>query len=415
VASAADSSLLIATRAGGRWAAWIRERRLVELHFEEVDRESLIGNIYLGRVMRVERGLGAAFVEFGAMQPGFLPLAEIDGNAAEGRTVTVQVTRDPIGDKGARLTGRPTIRGVFLALTPGRRGIALSARIRDRAERERLMHEVKTLAAAGDGLIVRGAAQGATAAALADDVARLRGLWREVETEQSRAGSQRCLYRELTVDLRLLRDHGILFREITYDERRAVEAAQRWVTASGLGTLADRMAYRRADQWVPSLAEIEEEVEAALAPEVELASGARLRFEPGRTLTAIDIDTGANVGGLGSADAEHTLLRVDLEAADEIARQIRLRNLGGIMVIDFIDLKQAEHRRRVADRLRQAVSADPQPCWVGTMSRLGLVEMTRQRRGSSLADRLTMVCAHCEGTGRLPISLSGVFGSGVRP
>jgi ribonuclease G len=395
--------------------AWIRERRLVELHLEEVGRESLIGNIYLGRVMRVERGLGAAFVEFGAMQPGFLPLAEIDGNAAEGRTVTVQVTRDPIGNKGARLTGRPTLKGMFLALTPSRRGIALSARVRDKAERERLTREVKTLAAAGEGVIVRGAAQGATAAALADDVARLRALWREVETEQSKAVTPRCLYRELAVDLRLLRDHGASFREIAYDERRAAEVAQRWAIANGLVPLADLIAYRRADQWIPSLPEIEEEVEAALTPEVELASGARLRFEPGKTLTAIDVDTGANVGGPSSADAERTLLRVNLEAADEIARQIRLRNLGGIIVVDFIDVKLAEHRRRVADRLRQAVGADPRPCWVGTMSRLGLVEMTRQRRGPGLTDRLTAVCSHCEGTGHLPISLSSVLGSGVRP
>jgi ribonuclease G len=414
VANAAESSLFVAARAGGRWAAWIREHRLVELHFEEVGRESMIGNIYLGRVMRVEQGLGAAFVEFGAPQPGFLPLAEIDGKLAEGRTITVQVTRDPIGDKGARLTGRPTLKGVFLVLTPGRRGIALSARIRDKAERERLAREVKALAAAGEGLIVRGAAQRATPAGLADDIVRLRALWREVEMEQSRAGSQRCLYRELAIDLRLLRDHGSSFSEVIYDERRAAEAAQRWAAANGLA-LADRMVYRRADQWVPSVAEIEEEIEAALAPEVELASGARLRFESGKTLTAIDVDTGANIGGPGSADAEHTLLRVDLEAADEIARQIRLRNLGGILVADFIDLRQAEHRRRVADRLRQAVSADTQPCWVGTMSRLGLVEMTRQRRGPSLADRLTTVCAHCEGTGRLPILLSRVFGSGARP
>lgn len=412
--SAVDSSLFVATRASGRWAAWIHERRLVELHLEEADRESLIGNIYLGRVMRVERGLGAAFVEFGAPQPGFLPLAEIDGKLAEGRAVTVQVTRDPMDNKGARLTGRPTLRGVYLALTPGRRGIALSARIQDKAARERLAREVKALAAAGEGFIVRAAAQGATAAVLADDAARLRTLWREVETEQSRTASQRCLHRELAVDLRLLRDHGASFREIVYDERRATEAAQRWAAANGLA-LVDRISYRRIDQWVPSSAEIEEEIEAALAPEVELPSGARLRFEPGETLTAVDVDTGANVGGQGSADVEHTLLRVNLEAAGEIARQIRLRNLGGIVVVDFIDLKLAEDRRRVADQLRQAVGADPQPCWVGTMSRLGLVEMTRQRRGPSLADRLTVACPHCGGTGHLPISLSSVFGSGVRP
>jgi Rne/Rng family ribonuclease len=413
VVDAADSNLFVATRAGARAAAWIREHRLVEFHVEEVGRESLIGNIYLGRVMRVEQGLGAAFIEFGAQQPGFLPLPEVDGRLVEGNAAIVQVTRDAMDDKGARLTGRPTIRGVLLILTPGRRGIALSARIRDKVERQRLLGEVKALAAAEEGFVVRSAAQGATTAALGDDINRLRALWRDAEAEPSVAGSQRCLYREPTVDLRLLRDHGASFREIVYDGRRSAETAQRWANASSLA-LTDRIVYRRLDQWIPSFAEIEEEVDAALAPEVEFASGMRLSFEPGKTLTAIDIDTGSKVGGPGG-DAEHTLLRADLEAADEIARQIRLRNLGGIIVVDFIDLKQAEHRRRVADRLREAVSSDSQPCWVGTMSRLGLVEMTRQRRGPSLADRLTTVCSHCEGTGRLPISLASVFGSGVRP
>jgi ribonuclease G len=360
----------------------------------------------------VERGLGAAFVEFGPSQPGFLPLAEVDGKLTEGGAVTAQVTRDPLGGKGARLTARLALKGTLLMLTPGRRGITLSARIRDQAERERLAREVKALCAPGEGLIVRSAAQGATVAALSGDITRLRALWREVEAGHARAASPCLLYREPVIDLRLLRDHGTSFHEVIYNERRSAEAAQRWAAASGLA-LADRIVYRRTDQWVPSLAEIEEEVEAALMPEVDLASGARLRFEPGQTLTAIDVDTAANIGSGG--DIEHTLLRVNLEAADEIARQIRLRNLGGIIVVDFVDLRSPEHRRRVADRLRQAVGADPQPCWVGTMSRIGLVEMTRQRRGPTLADRLTTICPHCEGTGRLPISLSSVLGSEAQP
>jgi Rne/Rng family ribonuclease len=202
------------------------------------------------------------------------------------------------------------------------------------------------------------------------------------------------------MDLRLLRDHGPQFDEVLYDHRDAAAAATTWCR-SALPMLETRIAFRRNVEWIPAPSEIREQVEDALQPKIDLPAGGGLVIEPTEAMTAIDVNAGSAAIADADATNERVLLRTNLAAADEIARQLRLRNIGGIVVVDFIDLKEGAHRRQVVDRLRAAAADDSAPVWVGAMSRLGLVELTRKRRGPTLTEVMTRPCSACEGTGRV--------------
>jgi ribonuclease G len=276
-------------------------------------RESLVGDRFLGRVLKIDRGVDAAFIDIGEPKPGFLPLAASPGPPVEGQIVTVEVSRDPVAGKGARLNGRI---GEAVVLPPGSRPPL------------RLSHD----------------------------------------------GPLRRLLTRLGGEL-----------EIHADTRRMADELS--AAAEGLPTGRHlRIDYRPQRDWSPGMAEIEAAVADALEARVDLASGAWLLFEPGHTLTAVDVNSGSAQGGAPSSAGERLWLKINLEAAKEIARQLRLRHIGGIVVIDFIDLKGAMARRQVSEALRQATVGDWEPCWVGTMSRLGLVEMTRRRGGPTLAE-----------------------------
>ncbi len=272
-------------------------------------RESMVGDRFFGRVLKIDRGLGAAFVDIGVPKPGFLPLAACPTPPTEGQAVTVEVSRDPVAGKGARLTA---MIGEAVPLPAGTR------------PPQRL----------------------------------------------TKGGPLPRLLSRLGGDL-----------EIFADTRRSVdELAAAAATLPASRRL--RIEHRPQRDWSPTMAEIEAEVAAALDPRVELPSGGWLLFEPGETLTVIDVNSGAAQGIVG----ERLWLKVNLEAAKEIGRQLRLRHIGGIVVIDFIDLKAALQRRQVSETMRHAVSGDWEPCWVSAMSRLGLVEMTRRRGGPTLAE-----------------------------
>lgn len=392
-----------------RIALWSVVRgRLIEFRIERAGLESRVGNVYLGRVVRVEKGLGAAFVEIGEARPGFLPLGEFGPGEqgevpSEGAALIVQVARDARDGKGPRLTARPRLSGRLLLFDPRVSAVSLSERIREKPERERLAQAMARAVPGGEGgFVVRRAATGAGVDALAAEATGLRAVWRRIVEEHRGARPPRLLYRDDPV-LQMLRDSGEDEPDaILVDGRRAAEELRRRC-AETMPALADRFVFRPRRDWVPSPAEIEEEVETALEPSVPLPSGGSLLFETGRTLTAIDVNSGREVGDpYGAAGGERALLRTNLEAAAEIARQVRLRNLGGILVVDFIDLASRGQRRRVVEALREAVSADPAPCRVGAMSSLGaLVEMTRRRRGASLEEQLTAACPVCDGRGRI--------------
>jgi len=391
--------LVVSVKRDHRWAAWLEDERVVEFHHEREGEASPLGNIYLGRITHVERGLGAAFVDIGMKEAAFLPLSDVSTPTVEGADVIVQIERVGRAGKGPRVTTRASLAGVYLILLPGRRGISVSERIVDRDERSRLSALVKTLAEAGEGFMVRTAAVGAQERQLREEAAALRTSWHAL-LGRERSRPPAVIYRQPSIDLRLLRDHGPQFDEILYDQRSAAAAATTWCR-SVLPTLATRIVFRRDAEWTPALAEILEQVEDALQPRIDLSTGGGLVIEPTEAMTVIDV----NVQSAGSVRAdvasERVLLRTNLAAADEIGRQVRLRNIGGIVVVDFVDLKEGAHRREIVDRLRAAVAGDSVPVWVGTMSRLGLVELTRKRRGPTLSEAMTRSCTACDGTGRV--------------
>jgi len=410
--SARTLRLFVAGRNGGRQIALVEDRRLVEFRVDRAETASRIGEIHLGRVLRVEKGIDAAFVELGLDRPALLPLADHDGKAAEGDAVLVQIARDGREGKGARVTGRPVLPGFALVFDPHHPGVSVSQRIADRDTAARLGAAVRSLAEPGEGFIVRAAALAATPAALAAEAARLRAAWREIGARRAGLKPPFCLHRDDAV-VALLRDAGAEVAEIVVDTRGAADTLRPRLEAA-LPDLASRLVVRPPRDWVPSANEIDEQVEAALEPEVPLPSGGTLLVEPGRTLTAIDVNSGGAASDPGGKRAgERRFLEANLEAAAEIARQLRLRNIGGIVVIDFIDLKAPPARARVVDALKAAVGDDPAPCWVGPMSRLGLVEMTRRRRGPSLAETLTAACPTCGGAGRVPVAGGKVLGGGA--
>ncbi|MBX6322818.1 MAG: ribonuclease E/G [Rhodospirillaceae bacterium] len=376
--------LFIGADADGTEAALLDGRGLLEYRVERRAAPSGAGNIHCGRVSRVEKGLGAAFVDIGEERAGFLPLADLAAIPAEGETLLVQVVREAFGGKGARLTARPTLAGILLVLTPATPGISLSARIDDIRERERLVMLVEGLVREGEGVVARTAAAGASLDSLKAEMARLRAAWVDVQARAETAEPPALLYRGEDAALRLVAENAGRLAEVTVNSRREAERLQA-LCDGVLPGMAERILHRPEREWSPSREEILEQAEAALEPRVGLPSGGSLLFEPGQTLTAVDVNSGRAVGDpYGRADAEPTLLKTNLEAAAEIARQLRLRNIGGIVVIDFIDMREPRSRERVVSALRNALAADPAPTRVEPMSRLGLVEMTRRRRGPSL-------------------------------
>jgi ribonuclease G len=391
--------LLVAVRRNHRWAAWLEDGRVVEFHYERDGEESPVGNIYLGRITHVEKGLGAAFVDIGSAEVAFLPLKDTGVPAVEGAKILVQIEREEWAGKGPRVTARLSLAGVYLVLQPGRRGISISERIVDQAERSRLSALVKTIAEGSEGFTVRTAANDAQEHQLREEAVALRTSWQELLGRQH-APPPAMLYRQPPMDIRLLRDHGALFHEVIYDQRNAATAATAW-SSSAWPRLVTRIAFHRNVDWNPTPDEVHAQVEDALRPRIDLPAGGGLVIEPTEAMTVIDVNTRSASNAQGDAANERVLLRTNLAAADEVARQIRLRNVGGIVVVDFIDLKEAAHRRQVVDRLRVATADDSAPVWVGAMSRLGLVELTRRRRGPTLAETMTKVCPTCDGTGRV--------------
>ncbi len=397
--------LLVSTRPGEQLLALWADDRLAEYVVEPAASDGRPGDIYLGRVTGVDRGLDAAFVDIGLARPGFLPLGESGERPTDGAAVVVQVTRGAQGDKGARLRARPVLAGRLLDFDPHRPGVRLPERT---PEWQRLADLVRRLAGPGDGFVLRRAASGSGAEALAAEADRLRAFWAGVLTRAAAAKPPARLHHDGDPVYRLLRDQaGPPPAEIVFDTRAAAAAA-RAALAAVAPDLAGRVVYRPARDWVPSEAEIADDVAAALEPRAPLPSGGWLLFEPGETLTAIDVNTGTAQG----QGAERTLLHCNLEAAAEIAHQLRLRNIGGIVIVDFVDLKSKDHRRQVVEALGRAVALDPCACSVGSMSRLGLVEMTRRRRGPSLAARLTRACPACGGVGRVAGPATGDASSG---
>jgi ribonuclease G len=383
-----------------------------EIHIERTSSHGLVGNVYLGRVCRVLPGMQSAFVEIGLERAAFLHVADIwqDQPAAEnrpiekilyeGQTLLVQVIKDPIGTKGARLSTQISFAGRFLVYLPQETHIGISQRIEDEGEREMLREKLQHLLPpdAGGGFIIRTMAETASDKELSADIEYLRKLWNDIRDKSQSAKATSLLYQDLNLALRVLRDFvNDETDRILVDSRetyqKMLEFAQSYTS-----NVTAKLAHYAGERPLFDLRGVEEEIERALSRRVDLKSGGYLIIDQTEALTTIDVNTGGFVGGRNFDD---TIFKTNLEAAQVIARQLRLRNLGGIIIIDFIDMDNDEHKELVLAELRKALARDRTRMSVNGFSALGLVEMTRKRTRESLAHVLCEPCPTCGGRGDL--------------
>ncbi len=399
-------TLAVDATPGEMRVALISNGRPVEVLYRRTGRESRIGSVFLGRVTRVAPGLAAAFVDIGAPAAGFLnaddarpdpgrPTGVIGDYVHEGAAVIAQVTRDAVADKGPRLTLRLALPGRFLVLAPGQPATRLSRRIDDAGEAERLVRLAERLARPGDGFILRTAATHTDEAAIAEDARALYALWDEIQARARAAAPPACLYDDSDPVARALRDRaGGAPGRVVAEGAQALAAAR-----AACARFAPEIAPEAAGHDGPLFESlgVEDAIEAALSPRVPLPSGGGLAIEETEALVAIDVNMGAGGGASGATAA----LRTNLEAAAEIGPALRLRNLGGLVVIDFARMRPLDHRRRVLAALAAALAPDSAAGRAYGFSRLGLVELTRRRIGPALADLLCEPCPTCAGAGRI--------------
>jgi ribonuclease G len=411
-----STEILINASAHEARAAVVEGGVVQEVFLERASRRGLISNIYKGRVSRVLPGMQAAFIEIGLERTAFLHASDIldprhvDSGlepqrsenirtlVAEGNEILVQVVKDPLGTKGARLTTYITLPSRYLVYMPQGRGVGVSARIEAEAERERLRAAVEALLRPEEnaGFIVRTAAEDASTEALRGDVEYLRRLWGFIREKGLRTQPGRLVHADLPLHLRILRD---LLRpdvdRVLIDQPSAFREMHEFATTFMPDVLPRVELYAEARP-IFELHHVEEEIQKALDRKVPLKSGGYVIIDQTEAMTTVDVNTGAFVG---HRNLEETIFRTNLEAAVAIARQLRLRNLGGIIIIDFIDMEESEHRRQVLQALEKALSADHVKTNISSVSPLGLVEMTRKRTRESLEHLLCQPCPTCEGRG----------------
>ena len=400
-------------------AALLEEGVLQELFIERANKRGLISNIYKGRVSRVLPGMQAAFIDIGLERTAFLHAsdivtpsdaehleanhkpersAEIQSLVTEGHEILVQVLKDPLGTKGARLTTFITIPSRYLVFMPNGRGVGVSSRIEDETERQRLRSAVIDCIEPESvgGYIVRTAAEGASPDALRADRVFLQKLWSVLSEKTLYAKPGQLVHADLPLTLRVLRDvvlGGVA--KVSVDQAEAHHAMIEFVSTF-MPDMGERIELFQGDRPIFDLYGVEEEIERSLDRKVPLKSGGYLIFDQTESMTTIDVNTGAYVG---HRTLEETIFRTNLEAAVAIARQLRLRNLGGIIIIDFIDMEEEEHRHQVLQALEKALAGDHAKTHISSVSPLGLVEMTRKRTRESLEHMLCLSCPTCEGRG----------------
>lgn len=378
------------------------------------DVSQIHGNIYVGRVQNVLPGMEAAFVDIGTPKNAVLYRGDVQYDAEDivdseprieqilkGRQLIVcQVTKNPIGVKGARLTQEVSLPGRFVVLIPNSKTYGISKRLPDN-ERKRLRSILDRVKPDQHGLIVRTAAESATEQELQADMTRLLDQWAQIEEKASKANGPTLLYREPPLAVRVIREEfNSDYRGVVIDDRQLFEDVHSYVSAFN-PELADRVEYfDRESEGLPMFERhhVHEQLHKALDRKVWLPSGGSLIIEHTEALTVIDVNTGRNVG---SSNLEETVFQNNLEAAQEVARQLRLRDIGGIIVIDFIDMEIKENRKKVVEAFKSALSRDKTRTQVFEISELGLVEMTRKRIGEGLLTSYAGQCPECQGRGVL--------------
>jgi len=393
---------------------------LQEIHIERASRRGLVGNIYKGRVSRVLPGIQAAFVEVGLERTAFLHAADItpgtstsalvaegeesrrqtediDRLVHEGQELLVQVIKDPLGSKGARLTTQLSLPSRYIVFMPAMENIGVSQKIEVEQERQRLREAISN-DVDGGGYILRTAAEGVGAEELRDDIAFLHKLWSQIQERIATTAAGEQVYTSMPLELRILRDLPLAsIDRVRVDSR---ETYQRLLDFSVkfIPGMEQRIEHYPGERPVFDLYSIEDEIQKALESKVQLKSGGYLYIDQTESMTTIDINTGAFVG---HRNLEETIFKTNLEASQAIARQLRLRNLGGIIIIDFIDMLEDEHKRQVLRALEKSMVADRARHRICEVSPLGLVEMTRERTRESLEHILCEPCPVCSGRGSL--------------
>jgi ribonuclease G len=416
--------------------ALLENGQLCELFIERTTQVSQVGDVYKGRVAKLLQGMQSAFVAIGGAKDGFLYLDEPETHrlpseeaaedeegaegvpefpavpvtlppVREGEEILVQVVKDPIGSKGPRLSRHISFPGRFLVLMPGIEHVGISRKITNPAERERLRNLIKSHAQPGEGFIVRTAAIGEKDEDLINDVAYLRELWADLQSSCHTLQAPSLVWKDFRLLQKVLRD---LFRE---------EVASFWVDRDDTYREVVDFVSRLHPEWVGRIKHftsdlpifeafaIEKEIDAARQPKVFLRHGGSIVINQTEALVSVDVNTGKFVG---KKDLEETVFLTNMEAIPEVVRQLRLRNLGGIVVIDFIDMVDPAHRDAVMKRMQEELERDRNHARAVEISDFGLVEMTRKRTGPSLERLLTSSCPHCDGSGRRPSAETVVLG-----
>ncbi len=411
---AAKRELLVSVDVGERRVAILEDGRVAEVYLERPERRSIAGNIYLGRVDNVLPGMEAAFVEIGLEKNGFLYVDEIvrpelekghgrkiQDLVSRGQTILVQAVKDPMKTKGARLTTQISLPGRFVVLVPQGEGLGVSRRLDD-DERTRLKDILKRLDVKEGGVIVRTAAEGASEEDIERDLVFLQRLWRSIQAKAKEAKPPELVYQEAELPLRVVRDLFTGDFEKAYvDDERTHRRLVGYLKKTSPHMVERVVRYREKAPLMESFG-VEEEIKSTIGRRVDLPSGGYLIFDYAEAFTVIDVNTGRFVGGRGKnagGRLEDTITKNNLEAVKEVVRQLRLRDIGGIIVIDFIDMANPKNRATVEEALRTELERDRTKTYVVEISPLGLVEMTRQNVTDGPREVMTRKCPTCGGDG----------------
>ncbi|MBI3547756.1 MAG: Rne/Rng family ribonuclease [Elusimicrobia bacterium] len=389
--------------------AVVEDGRLVELLWERRNSQSIVGNIYKGVVENVLPGISSAFINIGFEKNAYLYISDvlgdtrapIDHTLKKGQHIMVQVAKEAIGTKGMKVTMDVSLPGRYLVLTPFQKEIGISKQVMDSQERNRLSSIVNKLAAehlGGRGIVVRTEAEGASEAELAREVKYLLRTWEAIERRHESTPPPTLLHRDLDVTMQVARD--MLSNEAyvyLLDNKETFQEVMEFVNKIS-PELKDKVRHYDGKTPIFTAFNIESEIEKLRQIKVPLPSGGTIVVQEAESLCAIDVNTGRFTG---SKSQEETVTMTNIEAAYEIAHQLRLRNIGGIIVIDFIDMKKASNRNRVMEALADAVSRDRAKIRILPITRLGLIEMTRERKRESTVSLMTDECPECRGAGRV--------------
>lgn len=388
---------------------------LQEVYIERTSKRGLVGNIYKGKVVRVLPGMQAAFVDIGLERAAFLHASDVvQGNGSEkngeesisrllfeGQEVLVQVIKDPLGTKGARLTTQLSVAARFLVFMPDVPHIGISQKLESDEERQRLKGLVEQIApefGEAEGYIIRTVAEGIAEEAVRADIKYLHTMWDSIQQRAKSDPTGSMIHDDLQLAMRTMRDYvNSDIEKVRIDSRGTYQKALKFA-AKFIPELESRIEYYPGERPIFDLYGVEDEIQKALNRKVQLKSGGYLIIDQTEAMTTIDVNTGAFVG---SRNLEETIFKTNLEATQAIVRQLRLRNLGGIIIIDFIDMEDDGHRKQVLAALERSLERDHAKSHISDVSPLGLVQMTRKRTRESLEHILCEACPTCQGRGTI--------------